>query len=222
MILACHTLIYSDDADATRAFLRDVLGFPGVEAGTGDYNWLIFRTGPSELGCTRPSGRGVHLTAAPRDQLHRRRPGLHDGRAARQGREVHAPARTTTATASSRWSRCRGPTTCSSTSRGTRRLRPLRPLDLEDVGRPRALPRRRQAQGHRGPARVVRRRPAGGALARPTSVVIRSGFAARERLLADHPDTFGVPPRFESHMMVVVGLRPRGPGRRRPRAISEA
>ena len=40
----------------------------------------------------------------------------------------------------------------------------------------------------------------------PTSVVIRSGFAERERLIADHPDTFGVPPRFESHMMVVVEL----------------
>ena len=42
----------------------------------------------------------------------------------------------------------------------------------------------------------------------PTSVVIRSDFAARERLLADHPDTFSVPPRFESHMMVVVELGP--------------
>jgi catechol 2,3-dioxygenase-like lactoylglutathione lyase family enzyme len=50
VILACHTLIYSDDADATRAFLRDVLGFPDVDAGTGDFNWLIFGTGPSELG----------------------------------------------------------------------------------------------------------------------------------------------------------------------------
>ena len=50
MLTACHTLIYSDDADATRAFLRDVLGFPDVDAGTGDHNWLIFKTGPSELG----------------------------------------------------------------------------------------------------------------------------------------------------------------------------
>jgi catechol 2,3-dioxygenase-like lactoylglutathione lyase family enzyme len=50
MILACHTLIYSDDAVATRAFFRDVLGFPHVDAGTGDDGWLIFRTGPSELG----------------------------------------------------------------------------------------------------------------------------------------------------------------------------
>jgi catechol 2,3-dioxygenase-like lactoylglutathione lyase family enzyme len=50
VILACHTLIYSDDADATRAFLRDVLGLPNVDAGTGDHNWLIYKTGPSELG----------------------------------------------------------------------------------------------------------------------------------------------------------------------------
>jgi len=50
VLTACHTLIYSDDADATRAFLRDVLGFPDVDAGTGDHNWLIFKTGPSELG----------------------------------------------------------------------------------------------------------------------------------------------------------------------------
>jgi catechol 2,3-dioxygenase-like lactoylglutathione lyase family enzyme len=50
MLLACHTLIYSDDADATRAFFRDVLGLPSVDAGTGDRDWLIFRTGPSELG----------------------------------------------------------------------------------------------------------------------------------------------------------------------------
>jgi catechol 2,3-dioxygenase-like lactoylglutathione lyase family enzyme len=50
MILACHALIYSDDADATRAFFGDVLGLPCIDAGTGDHNWLIFRTGPSELG----------------------------------------------------------------------------------------------------------------------------------------------------------------------------
>ena len=35
MILACHTLIYSDDADATRASFKDVLGFASVDAGTG-------------------------------------------------------------------------------------------------------------------------------------------------------------------------------------------
>ena len=50
MINAVHTLIYSDDAPATRAFLRDVLGWPYVdEAGSGP-GWLIFKTGPSEMG----------------------------------------------------------------------------------------------------------------------------------------------------------------------------
>jgi catechol 2,3-dioxygenase-like lactoylglutathione lyase family enzyme len=48
-------LIYSDDATATRAFFRDVLGFPDVDAGTEDQEWLIFRTGPSELG-VHPTG----------------------------------------------------------------------------------------------------------------------------------------------------------------------
>jgi len=55
----------------------------------------------------------------------------------------------------------------------------------------------------------------------PTSVVIRSSFAARERLLEDHPDTFGVPPRFESHMRVVVELD-RADEEAVARAISEA
>jgi catechol 2,3-dioxygenase-like lactoylglutathione lyase family enzyme len=63
VILACHTLVYSDDAEATRAFFRDVLGFPSVEAGTGDADdtppgWLIFRTGASELGVHPTSGQG--------------------------------------------------------------------------------------------------------------------------------------------------------------------
>lgn len=47
MITALHTLIYADDPDAARAFFRDVLEFPGVDTGGG---WLIFKTGPSELG----------------------------------------------------------------------------------------------------------------------------------------------------------------------------
>jgi len=65
MILACHTLIYSDDADATRAFFRDVLGFANVDAGTGDHDWLIFRTGPGELG-VHPTGRTPDESTTPR------------------------------------------------------------------------------------------------------------------------------------------------------------
>ncbi len=59
MITSIHTLIYSDDAPATRAFLRDVLGWPCVEdvLGGGE-GWLIFKTGPSELG-VHPT-RSIH------------------------------------------------------------------------------------------------------------------------------------------------------------------
>ena len=49
MITSLHTLIYSDDAKATRAFFRDVLGWKCV-AEEFDKDWLIFRSGPSELG----------------------------------------------------------------------------------------------------------------------------------------------------------------------------
>ena len=50
MIKAVHTLIYSDDPEATRAFLRDVLGWPYVNDPDSEPGWLIFKTGPSELG----------------------------------------------------------------------------------------------------------------------------------------------------------------------------
>lgn len=50
MITAVHTLIYSDDAAATRAFLRDVLQFRFVEDEHSPPGWLIFGTGPSEMG----------------------------------------------------------------------------------------------------------------------------------------------------------------------------
>ena len=46
MITGAHSVIYSTDADADRAFLRDVLRFPHVDAGDG---WLIFALPASEL-----------------------------------------------------------------------------------------------------------------------------------------------------------------------------
>lgn len=55
MFTAMHTLIYADDADAARAFFRDVLELPHVDTGGG---WLIFRTGPSELGVHPTAGEG--------------------------------------------------------------------------------------------------------------------------------------------------------------------
>ena len=53
MITAVHTLVYADDAVAARNFFRDVLGWPYIDAGDG---WLIFRSGPSELG-VHPTGQ---------------------------------------------------------------------------------------------------------------------------------------------------------------------
>jgi catechol 2,3-dioxygenase-like lactoylglutathione lyase family enzyme len=38
MISGAHIIVYSKNADADRAFFRDVLGFPSVDAGHG---WLI-------------------------------------------------------------------------------------------------------------------------------------------------------------------------------------
>ena len=49
MISAVHLLIYSDDPEATRSFLRDVLGWGFVEEPDVP-GWLIFKSGPSELG----------------------------------------------------------------------------------------------------------------------------------------------------------------------------
>jgi catechol 2,3-dioxygenase-like lactoylglutathione lyase family enzyme len=46
MIFGGHVVIYSKDATADRAFLRDVLGFASVDAGHG---WLIFALPPAEV-----------------------------------------------------------------------------------------------------------------------------------------------------------------------------
>jgi predicted enzyme related to lactoylglutathione lyase len=47
MITGVHALVYTKDAEGVRAFFRDVLGFPSVDAGHG---WLIFALPPAELG----------------------------------------------------------------------------------------------------------------------------------------------------------------------------
>ena len=47
MITALHSLVYADDPSAARDFFRDELRYPATDIGRG---WLIFRTGPSELG----------------------------------------------------------------------------------------------------------------------------------------------------------------------------
>lgn len=58
MITGTHAILYTTDADATRAFLRDVLGLAWVDSGDG---WLIFALPPAEL--------AAHPADAPRHEL---------------------------------------------------------------------------------------------------------------------------------------------------------
>src|SRR4029078_7749349 len=46
MLTGAHSIIYSTNADADRAFLRDVLALPNVDVGHG---WLIFGLPPAEV-----------------------------------------------------------------------------------------------------------------------------------------------------------------------------
>src|ERR1700722_3081143 len=46
VIFGAHVIVYSKDAEADRAFFRDVLGFTSVDAGRG---WLIFALPPAEV-----------------------------------------------------------------------------------------------------------------------------------------------------------------------------
>jgi catechol 2,3-dioxygenase-like lactoylglutathione lyase family enzyme len=46
VITGAHVIVYSRDADADRAFFRDVLEYPHVDAGGG---WLIFKLPPAEV-----------------------------------------------------------------------------------------------------------------------------------------------------------------------------
>ena len=56
MIIGAHSIVYSANAEADRAFLKDVLKFPNVDVGGG---WLIFGLPPSEL-AVHPGKNGEH------------------------------------------------------------------------------------------------------------------------------------------------------------------
>ena len=68
MLTAVHTLVYSDDPAAPRAFFRDVLGWQFVEEPDVP-GWLIFKTGLSEL--------GVHPTAYTHEGVEHSHPRHH-------------------------------------------------------------------------------------------------------------------------------------------------
>ncbi|MFJ9828734.1 VOC family protein [Streptomyces sp. NPDC101160] len=60
MFSGAHVILYTPDAEADRAFLKDVIGFDHVDAGRG---WLIFRLPPAEF--------AVHPTeGAPKNEIY--------------------------------------------------------------------------------------------------------------------------------------------------------
>ncbi|WFR71331.1 hypothetical protein P9209_19860 [Prescottella defluvii] len=59
-ISGAHVIVYSRDADADRRFVRDVLGFPHVDAGGG---WLIFKLPRPRPPCTPPRPPTIRSTS---------------------------------------------------------------------------------------------------------------------------------------------------------------
>ncbi|MEZ4810869.1 MAG: hypothetical protein R2819_10980 [Allomuricauda sp.] len=57
MIAGVHTVIYSENAEADKAFFRDILKLTNVDVGHG---WLIFGLPPSELAVHPSEDNGHH------------------------------------------------------------------------------------------------------------------------------------------------------------------
>ena len=71
MIKGVHTMFYTSDAEALRAFLRDKLGFPATDVGEG---WLIFDLPDAEMGChpmETGSPSGTHYISFYCDDIHK-------------------------------------------------------------------------------------------------------------------------------------------------------
>ena len=56
-VTGAHVLLYTPEAEALRVVLRDVLGWPHVDAGDG---WLIFGLPPAEVGVHPTDGEPRH------------------------------------------------------------------------------------------------------------------------------------------------------------------
>jgi catechol 2,3-dioxygenase-like lactoylglutathione lyase family enzyme len=67
MITGVHAVVFTKDADGVRAFFRDVLGFPSVDAGGG---WLIFALPPAELAAHPADEEGRHELYLMCDDVH--------------------------------------------------------------------------------------------------------------------------------------------------------
>src|SRR5205814_8022353 len=92
VISGAHVIVYSKDAEADRAFFRDVRGFKSVDAGHG---WLIFDLPPGEAAFHPSDENGQSRPLLFRDartqtRLSLRRPlGFDRGRAGTHHRATH-------------------------------------------------------------------------------------------------------------------------------------
>ena len=73
MIKGVHTMFYSAEADALRAFVRDKLRFPYTDVGDG---WLIFDLPEAEMGChpadlAEGAASGTHDISFYCDDIHK-------------------------------------------------------------------------------------------------------------------------------------------------------
>jgi catechol 2,3-dioxygenase-like lactoylglutathione lyase family enzyme len=68
MINAVHSILFAHDAEAARAFFRDVLELESVDAGGG---WLIFALPPAELAVHPAEEGGRHELYLMTDDLDR-------------------------------------------------------------------------------------------------------------------------------------------------------
>jgi predicted enzyme related to lactoylglutathione lyase len=85
MVKGMHAIIYSRDAEADRAFFRDVLSWPYVDAHGG---WLIFAQPPAELAIHPIDGAEHHELFLMCDDLEATISELKD-----RGVELAAPVR---------------------------------------------------------------------------------------------------------------------------------
>lgn len=67
MIHGAHVIVYSKDAEADRAFFRDVLQYPFADAGHG---WLIFKLPPAEVAVHPSEKNDVHELFLMCDDVH--------------------------------------------------------------------------------------------------------------------------------------------------------
>ncbi len=73
MISGTHVIVFSNDAPADRAFFRDVLGYPSVDAGQ---DWLIFALPPAEVAVHPTDDHLGHELYLMCDDLHAERASL--------------------------------------------------------------------------------------------------------------------------------------------------